>query len=350
MYSELFIKAGKLIEKSQRVLTISHKRPDGDTLGASNAIYLWMKSLGKQVDMACIDEIPEKYFFLTDIKKTITEFDFRDYDLIFVSDAGAKYMTRYDQVYPEIFSGEVQVINLDHHASNDNFGTLNIVDINSASTTILLYKMMLFLEQKITPDIATAMLTGIYNDTGSLMHSNTTLEVFEISGKLVEYGGKFQVVAKNLFRRSPISTLKIWGKVLESANLNKDGITVSVVTQKDLKEAGATSEEISGVVDYLNSVPGAKFAVLLNEDEKGNVKGSFRTSRDDIDLTKIAGQFGGGGHKKASGFTMPGRIHREIRWRVEPENVQYENEINGKSYPDNSLLGDGIVIPTLGKQ
>jgi phosphoesterase RecJ-like protein len=343
-----------LIEKAQKVLCISHKRPDGDTLGASTALYLAMKQLGKTAHMACVDDIPDRYHFLADGGKTIKEFNFRDYDLIFVSDAGASYMTRYQEIYPEIFKGAVPVVNLDHHASNDNFGTLNIVDISSASTTILIYKLFQFiapqLRLRISPDMATALLCGIYNDTGSLMHSNTTLEVFEISGKLVELGGRFQVVAKNLFRTSPISTLKLWGKVLENVSVNNEGVTISVVTKKDFDEVGATSEELAGVVDYLNSVPGSKFTVLLNEDEKGNVKGSLRTSRYDVDLSKLAGEFGGGGHKKASGFTMPGRIHREIHWKVLPENSELENDLSGpKKGSISSLLGDGISIPVLPK-
>lgn len=306
-------------------MCISHKRPDGDTLGASNALYHALKEMGKDVQMACVDDVPERYFFLSEIRKSIKEFNYLDYDLIFVSDAGASYMTRYNEIYPEIFSGKVPVINLDHHASNDNFGTLNIVDLNSASTTILVYKMFNFLGIKISPPAATAMLCGIYNDTGSLMHGNTTLEVFEITGKLVELGGRANLVARSLFRTTPVQTMRVWGKALERVTINDQGVVVSVLTQSDLKELNAKSDDISGVVDFINSVPGSKFTVLLNEDEKGNVKGSFRTRRDDVDLAELAGKFGGGGHKKAAGFTMPGRIHQEVRWKVMPAGLESLN-------------------------
>ncbi len=331
---ELFIKAGKLIKDSQKILCISHKRPDGDTLGASSALYHALSGLGKDVQMACVDDIPERYFFMPEIRKNIKEFNFLDYDLIFVSDAGASYMTRYNEIYPEIFSGQVPVINLDHHASNDNFGTLNIVDLNSASTTILIYKLLTFLEIDISPTTATAILCGIYNDTGSLMHGNTTLEVFEITGKMVELGGRANLVAKSLFRTTPVQTLKVWGKVLERVTINEDGVVVSVLTQNDLEEMSAKSDDISGVVDFINAVPGSKFTVLLNEDEKGNVKGSFRTRRDDVDLAELAGRFGGGGHKKAAGFTMPGRIHQEIRWKVSPAGA---DELKNRSSEPKSL-------------
>jgi len=346
---ELFVEAGQLIKNARKVLCISHKRPDGDTLGASNALYHVLKEMGKDAQIACVDDIPEKYHFLAEITRSIKDFNFLDYDLIIVSDAGASYMTKYQDIYPEIWSGKVPVINLDHHSSNDNFGTLNIVDIRSASTTILIYKILNFLGISISPNVATALLCGIYNDTGSLMHGNTTLEVFEIAGKLLELGGKYNLVAKNLFRNTPVKTLKAWGKVLERATLNDEGVVVSVVTEQDFKEIGANSEDLSGVVDFMNSVPGSKFTVLLNEDEKGNVKGSFRTRRDDVDLAELAGRFGGGGHKKASGFTMPGRIHQEIRWKVMPNDLgtllNATSTVNGSLNTSEQLLGNILQIP-----
>lgn len=345
---ELFIKAGKLVREANKILCISHKKPDGDTLGASNALYLALNELGKDVQMACVDDVPERFCFLSEIKKNIKEFNSLDFDLIFVSDAGASYMTRYLEIYPDIFSGKVPVINLDHHASNDNFGTLNIVDLNSASTTILVYKLLTFLGINIPPAAATAMLCGIYNDTGSLMHGNTTLEVFEITGKLVELGGRANLVAKNLFRTTPLRTMKVWGKALERATINEQGVVVSVLTQNDLEELEANSEDISGVVDFMNSVPGSKFTVLLNEDEKGNVKGSFRTRRDDVDLAELAGKFGGGGHKKAAGFTMPGRIHQEIRWKVTPAGLPAleQNSAGSKTLAQPfDLLSNILQIP-----
>lgn len=323
---EKYLQARRLIDKAQKILSISHKRPDGDTLGASCSLYLALQQWGKQVDMACIDEIPDRFNFLTDMNKVIREFNFRDYDLIIVSDAGASYMTRYHEVYPDIFKGDVPVINFDHHASNDNFGAVNVVDALCPSATVLLARVYESWGIRITPAIATALLCGIYNDTGSLMHSNTTIEVFELAAKLMERGGKITTVAKKLFRTTPISTLKLWGRVLENVHVNDEGVTVSVVTWKDFVECDAGPDEISGVVDFLNSVPGSKFTVLLNEDEKGNIKGSFRTQREDVDVAALAGQFGGGGHKKAAGFTMPGRLHREVHWKIVPKNQQIENK------------------------
>jgi phosphoesterase RecJ-like protein len=121
-----------------------------------------------------------------------------------------------------------------------------------------------------------------------------------------------------MFRTTPVKTLKVWGRILENTRVNEDGVTVSVITGNDLEELNASADDASGIVDMLNSVPGSKYTVLLHEDKNGKVKGSFRTQSDEVDVANIAEQFGGGGHRKAAGFTMPGRIKQEIHWKIEP--------------------------------
>lgn len=306
------------IEKAEKILLIAHRKPDGDTLGSCIALKHAIAAMDKDVQMACIDEIPERYSYMPDVSSFISEFDFRDYDLLIVCDAGASYMTSYHEIYPDIFKGDVPVINVDHHASNDNFGTLNIVDSNSASTTMMIFKYFRFANYEFNPLIATALLTGLYNDTGSFMHQNTTPDTLKIAGKLLAAGGRVTDVSKNLFNTTPVSTLKLWGRVLDNLKINEEGVAMSVVTEKDFKECHAEIDELSGAVDFINCVPETKFTVLLHEDEQGNVKGSFRTRNEDVDLEEIASKFGGGGHKKASGFTMQGKLEKETRWKIIP--------------------------------
>lgn len=313
-----FKRAKRLIDNAKRIVAIAHRKPDGDTLGSCIALKHALSKEGKDVTMACIDEIPERYSFMPDIRDFIHEFDFLEYDLLIVCDAGASYMTNYHEKYPDIFKGEVPVINIDHHASNDNFGTINIVDVNAASTTMIMYNFFKFAKYDFNPTIGTALLTGIYNDTGSFMHQNTTPEALKIAGEMMAVGGRVVDVSRNLFKTTPVSTLKLWGKVLANLKINSEKVAMSVVTKDDFEQCNAEIDELSGAVDFINCVPNTKFTVLLHEDENGNVKGSFRTRNEDVDLEEIAAKFGGGGHKKAAGFTLPGKLEKEVRWKIVP--------------------------------
>ena len=152
--------------------------------------------------------------------------------------------------------------------------------------------------------------------TGSFMHSNTSKEVLETAGELIARGAEQKKITKALFHTTPVSQLKLWGRILARAHVNDKGAVVSAVTEQDLEECNSKPEETTGAIDYLNAVEGSRLSILLAEDRKGNIKGSMRTQRDDIDLTRLAGLFGGGGHKKASGFTLPGKLRPETIWRV----------------------------------
>lgn len=321
----LYQQAKRQIEKANKVLLIAHRKPDGDTIGSCISLKIAINALEKEAEIACIDEVPERYEFMPMIHEFITEFDFREYDLIIVCDAGASYMTNYHEIYPDIFKGEVPVINIDHHASNDNFGSLNIVEPQTPSTTMIIYNFFKFAGYQIVPAIATALITGIYNDTGSFKHQNTTPETLKAAGELLNCGGRIVDVSRNLFKTTPVSTLKLWGRVLDNLKINKEGVAMSVVTKADFDECDAEIDELSGAVDFINCVPDTKFTVLLHEDENGNVKGSFRTRNEDVDLEEIASKFGGGGHKKAAGFTLPGKIQKETTWKIIPAHDKREH-------------------------
>lgn len=314
--NSLHLEAKTLINKSQNILVISHKKPDADTLGAAIALKLWISRLGKEVTLACIDKPSKTFNFLPYLDEFQDSFDLSDFDLMIVVDAGASYMTGFHLKYENLYTFGIPVINIDHHASNDNYGTLNIVENKAASTTFVLYRMFMELGVEIDNEIATCLLGGIYGDTGSFMHSNTSKEVFEVAADLMSKGANISLVSKQLFGQKNISTLKLWGRVLENAHITDDQVVMAVVREDDYVDLNAKPEDLSGVVDYLNMVPEGKFAVLINEDRKGNIKGSFRTHREEVDLSKIAAEFGGGGHPKASGFSIPGKLTTEVSYKI----------------------------------
>lgn len=320
-----FAEAKRILMEANSICIISHRSPDGDAVGSNLALRYCLESHGKKVVSACVDPVPENSLWLKDADKFVTDFRVEDFDVIVSVDCGAKKLVAFHEAKPELFVGEgdglrVPFINIDHHSSNDNYGTINLVDPSAAATAFIIFFFLRTAKCEITPDIATALMHGLYFDTGSFMHSNTNEYVLKVAGELVKAGALFKRSARELFHTTPVNKLRLWGRILERAYVNDDGVTVSAVSGHDYSVCGSGSGDTGGVIDLLNAVPGSKYCVLLSEDEKGLVKGSLRTQRDDVNLSEVAKAFGGGGHPKASGFGVPGRLQPVISWKVIPEN------------------------------
>lgn len=304
-----FARARDLLKSAQKIVILSHRGPDGDTVGANLGLRIGLKEQwGKTVISACIDPPPRNSDFLPDVNEYTKEFDLSWPDVIVVVDCGAHYMTRFHESKPDLFKGNPPVINLDHHASNDFFGTINIVDPDAAAACEIMYHFMVHCGFRIDRKIATCLLHGLYFDTGSFMHSNTKPDVLNVASELLWKGADFKTIVRSQFHTMPISQLKVYGGILERAHVNDKRVTISTASEKDYIQANGSPDDTGGAIDYLNWIPEGDFCCLIHEDRKGNLKGSLRSRVDDIDLTKVAGLFGGGGHKKASGFSMPGRL------------------------------------------
>lgn len=312
-----FDKAKDLLLRSNRILIISHRNPDPDSIGANLALREMLESNGKKVDSAAADPVPENCLFLKNSEKFLNEFNSSDYDLIVTVDCGGHELMKFHEWKPELLNRKLTtIINIDHHPSNDRFGNVNIVMDTTPATCFILYIFFGYCGWEINKDIATALLHGLYFDTGSFMHSNTCAETLRIAARLKARGADHYRCVKEQFHKSSISKLRLWGRALSRLNMNQNRAVVSAITERDFHEEKTEPEDLSGLINYVNSVPDAKFCVLLTEDMKGNIKGSLRTQREDIDLTRIAGLFGGGGHKKASGFSIKGKLSEKVVWEV----------------------------------
>ncbi|MFA6992406.1 MAG: bifunctional oligoribonuclease/PAP phosphatase NrnA, partial [Candidatus Gracilibacteria bacterium] len=303
-----FRKAKKVLIEAERVCIISHRSPDADAIASNLALRFCLEKYGKNVISACVDPVGPECLFMKDSDKFVTDFNYEDFDVIVSVDCGALKLVKFPEIKPEILSGTKPFINFDHHESNDFYGTINPVDADACATAFIIFQFLNFCEIPISIDIATCLLAGIYFDTGSLMHSNTTPDVYYVAGRLVALGADLKLISKNLFHTTPVNKLRLWGRILERTYVNEDGVTISAVGSADYEQVGASSKDTGGVIDFLNAVPGSKYCVLLSEDEKGFVKGSLRTQRDDVNLSEVASQWGGGGHPKASGFGISGHL------------------------------------------
>lgn len=310
----------KLLSEAKRLLVICHRGPDGDAIGSLTGLALLLEQRFPNipVSMHCVDECPDTFAFLTVTQRMQGPPAIQPGDAAVFVDCAETKMTMLHATHPQLYDGSMPTINIDHHPSNPGYGTLNLVVPSAASTCEIVVSLADALQWPITNDIATCLLTGVYTDTGGLLHSNTSAEVYRTVARLLRAGARQQMIVTAVFRTASLSSLKLWGRVLEKITVTDEGGAVSAVTEGDFRATGASYSDLGGAIDYVNAVPGMKFSMVLSERD-GKVKGSIRTLREDVDVAAMAGKLDGGGHKKAAGFAMTGKLKPEIRWKVVEE-------------------------------
>lgn len=296
-----------VISKAERVLLFAHSRPDPDTVGANLALEEHLKALGKHVDIACFDPFPDTLsglaqhsFFHPD------QLTLDSYDAVIAIDSVDR---GFDTLITRFSENQVLVL-IDHHPDISLSGDVVIIDAEYSSTCELLYLFFTAADAHISKSMATMLLMGILFDTGGFQHGGTSPQVMEIASELMKKGAPLSRIAQTIFTNKNISALKLWGKAFEKAKFNpKNGMLVTAVTQIEIDECSACAEDIYQVASILSTVPDAKFAMVLSERDASTVRASLRSmEHHGVDVSLIAHQFGGGGHKLASGFEVPGKI------------------------------------------
>lgn len=307
-------------KEKHKLLIIPHANPDGDAIGSAYGMYLGLKSQGVNVSLACKDSVPSNMSFLGCSDLFTKDFDETAFDTFIFVDCGDKVLTQFHKDKPRILADDVFRINIDHHPTNDNFGAINFVHTTASSACAIVTHIWKSLGVNITPNMATSLLLGIYTDTGGFVHQNTTPLTYNTAATLIEKGGSVTKIAQNIFHSYDYKTLKLWGKVLQNLHITEDGAAIVGVPKEEYESLGATRKDLAGVVDIINSMPEARYSVMLAEDDRGNVKASLRTRKEGVDVKALAEKFGGGGHVKASGFTIPhGKLKKEVKWKIVTE-------------------------------
>lgn len=305
-----------IVKKSNRILLFAHSRPDSDTIGANLAFYYYLREIGKDVVVACFDEMPEylKIFAHYELKKP-NEIDLQSFDSIIAMDSVER---GFEKIRDKFVDKQVVVL-IDHHPDVKDGGDLNILDAGYSSVSEIIFDFFEFHEFKISSQIATLLLMGILGDTGNLQHSNTTPKVMHTVAKLLNRGASVAKISKMIFSNNRFSTLKLWGRALEKAKINPENKMIStVITKKDLEECQASYDDTAEIASILNTVPETNFSLVLSERDGGIIKGSLRSEKyKGMDVSEVAHQFGGGGHKLASGFEIKGKIVEDREgWRI----------------------------------
>jgi bifunctional oligoribonuclease and PAP phosphatase NrnA len=298
------------VAKARRVLAVGHENPDADTLGATLAVLHIVEARGGRVDPVCTDPVPAVYDFLAGIDRFRTDPDpSADYDLVVISDCGT--LDRIGAVgvrHAELFQRLPRVV-LDHHASNgDERRDADWVDPDAAATcemaALLATRLGVPLD---TADgaLATALMGGIVMDTATFAHPNSTPRTLVVSAALVEAGAPLSDISRRLYRSKPDRQLQLFGRALDRLESTPDGQVVwSTILDADLESTGADRAHSEGIIDLLSQSETAEVAILFKEAD-GATRLSVRTRPGGVDATVLTGTFGGGGHARAAGASVP---------------------------------------------
>jgi phosphoesterase RecJ-like protein len=291
------------LQGADRLVVATHLNPDGDAIGSARAMELTLRALGKDVVVYVPDAVvPSEYEFVRPTSLT-TELpaDLEERTLVCV-DCGNESRLKSD----ELLARARRVINIDHHGDNTHFGDLNHVRATAACAAQLVHELADHLGVEIDRDIATAVYVGLVTDTGRFQYSNTTPESFELAARLMREGVDVHDVFSRIFENVTYERTKLLGRALQNALRSRDGLIMAThLSQADFEELGATEDDAEGIVDALRSVSGTFVAVFLRDLPAGGEhlrKGSLRTTREDIDVSKVARSYNGGGHRQAAGF------------------------------------------------
>lgn len=306
-----------LLAGASRIVTMCHSNPDGDAIGSLLGMTGLLEKYLPDIPVSCVckDPAPETLKFLPGTARIVHDPSPRDGDVYVFLDSAEPKLIGFHEQYPVLFDASLPSVNIDHHPTNTHFAQINLINSEVASASEIVVNIADIARWEYTSDIATCLLTGVYTDTGGLLHSNTSAQVYRTVARLLRSGARQQEIVKEVFRTAKLSTLKLWGRVLEKISLTEEGGAVTAVTKGDFAATGADYSELTGAIDYVNAVPGMRFSMILSERD-GKVKGSLRTLRDDVDVAQMASKFDGGGHKKAAGFALPGKLKPEVRWKV----------------------------------
>lgn len=298
-----------MLTEVKTVAILGHIRPDGDCVGSCLASYNYMEEHYPQVEAVIYLEQPSgKFAYLKNFDKINSDFSQeREYDLCLCLDSSDTL--RFGEAVKYLNSAKKSLC-VDHHITNLKFAGENVVEVSASSTCEVLYGLLD--ENKISKEVAECIYTGIIHDTGVFKYDCTSAKTMEIAGKMMSKGINFSKIIDDSFYRKTYVQNQILGRaLLESITFLDGRLIFSVIHKKDMDFFEVGSADMDGVIDQLRITQGVECAIFMYETACREYKVSLRSTTD-LDVSKVAVYFGGGGHKKAAGCTMAGSVHDVI--------------------------------------
>ncbi len=297
----------RLIREHKHVAIFGHMRPDADCVGAQLALSHAILRLGGKPEMWLPDKVPPTCLFLPGSADIHSEGSPPSHEGLAVA-LDTPRPERLGRLSEYVRTLPV-VANIDHHESNVSWGTHNWVDVRASATAELIYLLLKELGVSIDLDIATCLYAGIITDTGRFCYSNTTPFTHQLAAELLRCGLSPHSVAEKIYAQNRPEKIKLLGEVLRTLSIDEDGEIASLRITADMYEkSGARSEDAEGFINYARDLVGVKVAVLFEElPLHSGVRISLRSRDGRIDMDKIAGKYGGGGHPAAAGAVIQGQ-------------------------------------------
>jgi bifunctional oligoribonuclease and PAP phosphatase NrnA len=294
------------IREDHRFALATHEHPDGDALGSLVAMNELLMTLGKDSVMFVSPDdlpLPEEYqVFVLDAAIHAPPPDIAERTVVFL-DCG-----NIDRNSAAVLRDGAHLLNIDHHHDNTRFGTLNHVVSDASCTAEIVWDLMHGLELEPTPVAAQALYIGLITDTGRFMYENTGPRAHQMAAELIEAGVDVADVYRRLYEEQPAQKLALMALALSHVQRFDGGeLTLTALSAEEFERTGAEEHYSEGIVDQLRAVRGTKVAVfvreLIGDERRGVRKVSLRANDDDVDVSVIAREQGGGGHRRAAGFT-----------------------------------------------
>lgn len=298
------------LKKGRKYLVVSHVSPEGDAVGSLLGMTLALRSLGFDATAYLEDPVPDLFKFLPGAGTVVHSLDGAGpFDATFAVDCGQK--ERLGKGFMAL-KDPGRIINIDHHATNDAFGDVNVIVPDASAAGELVYDFCVAAGVNIDRDIAVNLYVAIHTDTGSFKYSSSTPEAFEKAGALVRLGADPWEISRRVYENNPAKKYKLLGMVLstlEVVTVGGENASVAIVhvTREMFRKAGAEKDLADGFVNYARAIEGVAVGVLLREAGDLEYKVSLR-AKGEVDVAEVAQRFGGGGHRNAAGFMTQGSL------------------------------------------
>lgn len=318
---------------ARRVFVTAHLDPDADGLGCALGLAHVLRREGWTATPVCIGRRP---FFATTLpgREQIVEFPSRVIPgreprpvmepgdaLVVVDTPSAARMAAFFDVHASILASG-PLVNIDHHFTNEQFGTANFVDATAAASAEVVYDILVASGLEVDTPAALCLMTALVADTQGFRTESTSPRSLLLAYRLWEAGAPLFSAARAVFASRPLAAFHLWGAALATLE-SRDGVVWATVTERMLRESGVTLEEVEGLVDFLLASRDVRVAILLKQ-QGAETRVSMRTVPG-VDATQIVGAFGGGGHQRAAGCTVASPPHEAIRRLLPLVQAELEN-------------------------